>query len=231
MTLAELLEGRFRGDVRFRGAAYLQAERVSVTRVTADNLFAVVRDGVEYQTQLSRQEGTLKLNCSCAQPSATTNGSVQCKHVWATVLAADAGHYLSGSVKPGYIPPFTVESEALDLDLDDDWDLEDFSELSLSRAPVRKVRTQAETETAVVTAPLKPWESRLSELRQSMQDSEGAGGAGSRERQIFYEIDAAASDEAGTLIIQTSQRQRRANGDWEAQAAQAQARPVRGNRR
>jgi superfamily II DNA or RNA helicase len=214
MTLAELLEGRFRGDVRFRGAAYLQAERVSVTRVTADNLFAVVRDGVEYQTQLSRQEGTLKLNCSCAQPSATTNGSVQCKHVWATVLAADAGHYLSGSVKPGYIPPFTVESEALDLDLDDDWDLEDFSELSLSRAPVRKVRTQAETETAVVTAPLKPWESRLSELRQSMQDSEGAGGAGSRERQIFYEIDAAASDEAGTLIIQTSQRQRRANGDW-----------------
>jgi superfamily II DNA or RNA helicase len=214
MTLAELLESRFRGDVRFRGAAYLQAERVSVTRVTADNLFAVVRDGVEYQTQLSRQEGTLKLNCSCAQPSATTNGSVQCKHVWATVLAADAGHYLSGSVKPGYIPPFTVETEALDLELDDDWDLEDFNELSLSRAPVRKVRTQSETETAVATAPLKPWESRLSELRQSMQDSEGAGGAGSRERQIFYEIDAAASDEAGTLIIQTSQRQRRANGDW-----------------
>ncbi|HUQ71670.1 MAG TPA: DEAD/DEAH box helicase [Planctomycetaceae bacterium] len=213
MTLAEMLEGRFRGDVRFRGAAYLQAERVAVTRVTADNLFAVVRDGVEYQTQLARQEGSLKLNCSCAQPSTTTNGSVQCKHVWATVLAADAGHYLSGSVKPGYIPPFTVETEALDLELDDDWDLDDPGELQLSRAPTRRARVEEDTP-IVISAPLKAWESRLSELRQSMQDSDGASSTSARERQIFYEIDAAASDEAGTLIIQTSQRQRRANGDW-----------------
>ncbi|MDZ4684670.1 MAG: helicase SNF2, partial [Planctomycetaceae bacterium] len=213
MTLAEMLEGRFRGDVRFRGAAYLQAERVAVTRVTADNLFAVVRDGVEYQTQLARQEGSLKLNCSCAQPSTTTNGSVQCKHVWATVLAADAGHYLSGSVKPGYIPPFTVETEALNLGLDDDWDLDDPGELQLSRAPTRRARVEEDTP-IVISAPLKAWESRLSELRQSMQDSDGASSTSARERQIFYEIDAAASDEAGTLIIQTSQRQRRANGDW-----------------
>ena len=54
MTLSELLESKFRGDIRFRGAAYIQAERVAVIRVTADHLFAVVRDGVEYQTQLSR---------------------------------------------------------------------------------------------------------------------------------------------------------------------------------
>lgn len=214
MTLAELLESRFRGDIRFRGAAYLQAERVSVTRVTADNLFAVVRDGVEYQTQLSRQEGTLKLNCSCAQPSAAGGGNVQCKHVWATVLAADAGHFLSGSVKPGYIPPFTVESEALDLDLEDDWDYEDLGDFAPARPSAHKIRASEDQPAPVAAPPLKAWESRLSELRQSMQDSEGAGGAAGRERQIFYEIDAPASDEAGTLIIQTSQRQRRANGDW-----------------
>ena len=92
MTLAELLESRFRGDVRFRGAAYLQAERVSVTRVTGDHLFAVVRDGVEYQTQISRQDNVLKLACNCGQAAApNNNGNIQCKHVWATVLAADAG--------------------------------------------------------------------------------------------------------------------------------------------
>ena len=58
MTLSELLESKFRGDIRFRGAAYLQAERVSIARVTPDHVFGVVRDGVEYQTQLSRDDGS-----------------------------------------------------------------------------------------------------------------------------------------------------------------------------
>ena len=49
MTLSELLESKFRGDIRFRGAAYIQAERVAVIRVTPDHLFAIVRDGVEYR--------------------------------------------------------------------------------------------------------------------------------------------------------------------------------------
>ncbi len=42
MTLAQVLEGQFRGDIRFRGtSAYLKAERVSITRVTPENVFAV----------------------------------------------------------------------------------------------------------------------------------------------------------------------------------------------
>jgi len=39
MTLAELLENQFRADIRFRGAAYIEAERVELTRVTADHIF------------------------------------------------------------------------------------------------------------------------------------------------------------------------------------------------
>ncbi|HET6327638.1 MAG TPA: hypothetical protein VFG04_23345, partial [Planctomycetaceae bacterium] len=88
MTLAELLEGRFRADVRFRGAAYLKAERVAIARVTADELFAVVRDGVEYQTQLSRQDGQLKMFCNCVVSAQTEPA---CKHLWGTILAVDEG--------------------------------------------------------------------------------------------------------------------------------------------
>ena len=55
MSLARLLESQFRGDIRFRGAAYLEAERVEVVRVTPDELYGVVRDGTEYETHLSRQ--------------------------------------------------------------------------------------------------------------------------------------------------------------------------------
>src|SRR5580693_8416399 len=123
MTLAELLEGRFRADVRFRGAAYLKAERVAIARVTSDELFAVVRDGVEYQTQLSRQDGCLKMFCNCAVSAQTEPA---CKHLWGTVLAVDEGNYLSGEIKAGYVPPFFTEPRqalVLDDDLADDDDL------------------------------------------------------------------------------------------------------------
>jgi len=211
MTLAELLESRFRGDVRFRGAAYLQAERVSVVRVTEEHLFGVVRDGVEYHTQLSRQDGTLKLACDCGQAVHAVSGNMQCKHVWATILAADAGHYVSSSVKPGYIPPFAVQSESLSLTGLEDWSDDDFTEDPFGRLPSSRTR-RAEPEAP--SAPQKDWENRLSELRKTMEDDDVAGAAAGRERQVFYEIDAAASEEAGTLIVQTSQRQRRSNGEW-----------------
>lgn len=214
MTLAELLESRFRGDVRFRGAAYLQAERVSVTRVTTDNLFAVVRDGVEYQTQLSRQDNNLKFACSCGQAAAPSGHGVSCKHVWATVLAADAGNYLSGTAKTGYFPPFAVEPDLLDFSMADDWDADDVAVAELPRVKSRKVKNATPEIEAVPAAPLRAWESRLAELRRSMQESDGTSNAAGKERQIFYEIDAPASEEAGTLIVQTSQRQRRANGEW-----------------
>ncbi|MDB5391821.1 MAG: SNF2-related protein, partial [Planctomycetaceae bacterium] len=67
MTLAQLLENKFRGDIRFRGAAYLKAERVSLTRVTPEDIFAIVRDGIEYQTQLKRDETQVKMFCTCNQ--------------------------------------------------------------------------------------------------------------------------------------------------------------------
>jgi superfamily II DNA or RNA helicase len=213
MTLAELLESRFRGDVRFRGAAYLQADRVSILRITEDHLFGVVRDGVEYQTQLSRTDGALKLNCSCGQAVQPGTGNVQCKHVWATILAADAGHYLNGSIKPGYIPPFVVKAEALPFTTTEVWDEdEDSSDDPFGRIPsLPRVRRESD---AAAAPPQREWENRLSELRKTMEDDETTGAAAGRERQVFYEIDAVASEDAGTLIIQTSQRQRRSNGEW-----------------
>jgi len=215
MTLSELLESKFRGDIRFRGAAYIQAERVSVIRVTPDHLFAVVRDGVEFQTQLSRDGTGLVTSCNCVGTSANPSSNPNCKHLWATILAADAGHYVSGSAKPGYIPPFAVEDdEPLEFDMDD---LEAEADEYFAASP-RSVKLRP-AERAVRPEPAAPvrqreWETRLSDLRKAMQGEETAVSPAARERQVFYEIDAAASEEAGLIIIQTSQRQRRANGEW-----------------
>lgn len=219
MTLSELLESKFRGDIRFRGAAYIQAERVAIIRVTTDHLFAVVRDGVEYQTQLSRDNGSLKMSCNCIGTGANKSGNPHCKHLWATILAADEGNYVSDSAKQGNIPPFAVEDEPFEFEMDD-WDEDDeeaYSSVSVTRSQKRADRDSIKAELEAATAPrLREWESRLSELRKAMQGDEAtnASAAAGRERQIFYEIDAAASEEAGLIIIQTSHRQRRSNGEW-----------------
>ena len=66
MTLTELLQSQFRGDIRFRGVAYLKAERVEISHVTSENVHALVRDGTDYQTQLTREDGQLK--CTAIVP-------------------------------------------------------------------------------------------------------------------------------------------------------------------
>src|SRR5262245_24833318 len=109
MTLAQALEGQFRGDIRFRGAAYLKAERVAITRVTPLTVYAVVQDGTDYQTQLVREGTELRMFCSCAQSEQTT---ASCKHLWATILAVDAAGLIAGAIKPGHIPPFASDLAA-----------------------------------------------------------------------------------------------------------------------
>ena len=208
MTLSELLESRFRGDIRFRGAAYLQAERVSITRVTPDHVFGLVRDGVEYQTQLTRDDSSVTASCSCQ----TANGSATCKHVWATILAVDNGNYLPGGVKPGLIPPFVTETEPSFLK-DNLWEEDDsFDEGSFPTGMERRSRP------VVIPAPpaplLRDWEIRLNDVKNSLVGEEAVSAAAAQDRQIFYEIDPVASDDAGQLVIQTSHRQRRSNGDW-----------------
>jgi superfamily II DNA or RNA helicase len=206
MTLAELLEGRFRADIRFRGVAYVKAERVAITRVTPNELFGVVRDGVEYQTQLSRHDGKLKLFCNCAR---TAQPESTCKHLWATILSADEGSYVSGEIRADHVPPFVSESRMRTLPIDFDEDDEipgDFFEPSATNL--------ARTTAAAVPVAAPDWETRLGQVRQSLVQEPASGATSPREQEIFYEIDIDQSRAVGQIVIQTSHRQMRGNGQW-----------------
>ena len=115
MTLAELLQNRFRADLRHRGAAYIEAERITLVRVTSENVFGLVQDGAEYQTQLRYQPDDVSLFCTCDQFAK----SKVCKHLWATVLATDAGGYVSSSMRPGRMLPFTAPRAYQPISVDD----------------------------------------------------------------------------------------------------------------
>jgi hypothetical protein len=204
VTLAELLESKFRGDIRFRGEAYLKAERVQITRVTPNHVFGAVRDGVEYQTQLTREDAGLKMYCNCATGN---QPEVACKHLWATILAVDERGFVSGTAKPGHIPPFAAEYSPVPIE-DSEWEDDAPGDVFRPSRPRR-------SSTAVKLQPrLRAWEARLQDLRQMMRAAEPVAPAAGRETEIFYEIDPVESRQVGQLVLQTAQRQRRASGQW-----------------
>ena len=75
----------------------------------------------EYLTQLSRQEGDLRMFCTCVGEGASKEPA--CKHLWATLLAVDAGALVAGHPTRGNIPPFQSHDEftlTIDEPLDDE---------------------------------------------------------------------------------------------------------------
>ena len=206
MTLAELLESQFRGDIRFRGEAYLKAERVAITSVTPEAVYGSVREGGEHLTQVTRSNGGVKLLCSC---NAEGKRKSACKHLWATILAADSGGYVSQALKPGNVPPFLIEDEEEPAWQTDDDDDELAFESGL-KAPAQRAVKEAATPERF----RKPWELQLDELRTKLQEQTAGSRPETADREVVYEIDLDASRETGQLVLQVSQRQRRAGGKW-----------------
>ncbi|MCA9117843.1 MAG: helicase SNF2, partial [Planctomycetaceae bacterium] len=216
MLLSEMLQNRFRADIRWRGQTYLNDERVALIRVTPGDVFGSVRenDSTEFSTQLSRTEDDLKLACTCKLGS---GAKPACKHIWATILAVEAGGLLSGDVRPGHVPPFLAEPDPAVFSDDDLLDglVDGFDPHEGGSGTSSRRRRTTENEESVQVQPrLRPWEQRLVRVRESMLSRTSDRPVTSRQTQVFFEIDISASVAAGTLVVQTSHRQRRSDGQW-----------------
>ena len=221
MTLAESLQKQFRADLRFRGAGYLDADRVSQLALTPDKLIAAVQEKAgEFTCDLDRSGGSLRMSCTC--PSSGKLGV--CKHLWGAILLADREKLLTGPVRGGEVPPFAAEehggafSTAWDFSDEED---DDAGYVAPSRGfePPKDygeddgeggVATLA-APPAVAEAPVRDWEKALAGVAAEVAAPRKGGGA---ERQIFYELDLPASKRERRVVVQVSQRQRRASGQW-----------------
>ncbi len=205
MTLSKVLESRFRGDIRFRGAAYVQGERVEITHVTEDRVYGVVRDGQEFQTQLSRHDSQMEMFCTCAKPG---QQEVHCKHVWATILVTESNGYVDGAPRAGFFPPFVPDDDESAVDLEEDI----YEDLASGDVYVPAPRRET-TAQRPVERPLTEWERKLKSVRDELDEDE-LSNATSREREILFQLDLSSSRENGMIVVDVAQRQRRASGQW-----------------
>src|ERR1700730_10390561 len=93
MNLSTRLAGDFDAAVKKRGQSYYWQGLVRIRRGSDSEVEAQVRGSRRYDVDLDWADGSLSAWCDC--PAFDSNGP--CKHIWATILAADAHGYLSAA--------------------------------------------------------------------------------------------------------------------------------------
>src|SRR5580693_5503783 len=138
MNLSRKLAREFDDDVRSRGASYYLGRKVNIEAGSSTQAYAHVKGSRKYQTSLEWEDGTLYALCDC--PYFESVGP--CKHLWATILAAEGqGHLSKAASASALVMDFGIDDPDGDEDgylLDED-DREDDEEGEDAGQPVPKL--------------------------------------------------------------------------------------------
>ena len=201
--LARKLTADFSTRIRDRGAGYFAQGRVKVLRGSAIQLEARVKGSRDYTVRLDWKEDTLFASCECPY----FEGGESCKHLWATILAADAWGYLSRAAAD---PDLLLEFEYFDFD--EDPDEEDVGD-SFSLPP-----PPSAIQPAVPKRPTAPprtaWQSQIAGISPLHMQTLVPRLTWPASRQILYTVDLGRSQQARSLVISPLVRDSWADGKW-----------------
>ena len=200
-NLSTLLAPRFTNGVRRRGQEYFWSGHVRIERVTETQLHARVRGARTYAVELSFTDGKLSVWCDC--PYFVDNG-VPCKHLWATILAAEAQSSISWSTSA--LQPQLSDGSAVA------YDEADFKTL---RTRWRDSVPHSLVPATTRQQPPKPpsWQQQFNEIvapsRRAAPDSTWPA-----KREVLYIVDIAKSLSGGELCLTLQSRDRKKDGNW-----------------
>ncbi|QDU22543.1 ATP-dependent helicase HepA [Urbifossiella limnaea] len=186
MGISAALASHVSSPVRDRGCTYLRAGAVRLDSVRASEVAATVSGTDEYEVDLVVEGRVVHAWCTC--PYLAEYGAV-CKHIWATVLAAEARGFGAALT-----PPLRLVLEGEDDDPDDS---------TLEFEPGRRERRPR-------AVPREAWLDQLDALRRQLEPSAGA----QPERLIVYVLDATGGAVTPRLTVETAVSERKKNGDW-----------------
>ena len=185
MSLIRNLSPLVRTGVRRRAIDLYHYGRVTITETTENQITATVHGGDDYAVWLRNDGKALRVSCTC--PYYAGNVAI-CKHIWATVLAANQKGYLRDFVSTGRV----------------DFDRE---------GGVRGQPNSSTREHQVKPAPPPVWMERLNELTRATPERREST-RWPAEREIVYLVDVPVTLSAQSLTVQVSYRDRKKNLEW-----------------
>lgn len=206
MYLQKYLSKSFSPRAREKGATLYETGSVKLLSGNQWEVSARVRESRNYTVDLTRDGEGIHVYCEC--DAWEYNGT--CKHIWATILAADRQSYLLGVV--GGNPPRLVDDLAegsddlASLNGDGDFDGEDFAPSSRTDTRIQPWNKQKPKE-----PPEPAWRKLLRQanapLFKMREDDRRV------ERELYYIVDVSMNSTDG-LYLRVENRERTKSGDW-----------------
>jgi superfamily II DNA or RNA helicase len=202
LNLSARLAPQFTSNVRRRGEEYYWRDQVRIERASGTELHARVRGSQTYDVELNFRDGILSVWCDC--PYFVDNG-VPCKHLWATILAAEAQDGLSAA------------TSAPQLVLSDDLELP-FGDSALQTLKTRWRDSVAGARVPATTRPRVPkspsWQQQFNEVVAPGSHSVAPESTWPAKREVLYIVDVATSLSGGGLGLRLESRDRKKDGSW-----------------
>jgi superfamily II DNA or RNA helicase len=199
MSLSTKLAANFTNNVRKRGDDYYAKGRVEILEGSQSELTACVRGSGLYEVQFAWKDDKLAVWCDCPH---FVDHAVPCKHVWATILAADEHDYLTSA----------ASAEKLILDLDALAYYDAYTELDEEDGTASVFSLRSPAALRNVPTPRPPhWRERLSEI-SGVRDR--ADATWPSKREILYVVDVAKNVHGSNLVLSLQSRNRNAKGGF-----------------
>jgi superfamily II DNA or RNA helicase len=194
-SLTAKLSHQFAADVRQRGQAYHLRGRVRIRHGSQQAVDASVIGSRDYSVMLGLEGSVFRMRCNCAY----FESSGPCKHLWATVLAADERGLLTDAA--------SRELKFLYVHHEPEFELDYSDEFIPQRTPIRQIGTP-------LPPPPPEWRRQLDDLIRQTPPSGSTSPEFPSKRQILYVVEAGANQTNGKLLIALFSRDRKANGEW-----------------
>jgi superfamily II DNA or RNA helicase len=187
MLWVNRLSSRVPPGVRNRGQRYYDDGFVDIHRGSANRVEARVHGTRSYRVRIRINDQKVAVDCNC--PYYETDGI--CKHIWATLLAAEEDGYLS-RIASMWNPILVRSGQSNE---SDDGDEADFG-------PTNKNASR-----------IPEWKTQLLDLRKQIPARQTTAAAEEPQR-ILYIVDALDSLQHGGLIVQAAASRRKKDGSW-----------------
>jgi hypothetical protein len=195
MKLSQRLSSDFISSARNRGRDYFWEHRVRLLEGSSTHVEAEVRGSDAYGVTLDWKQGVLSAFCECAY----FDSEGPCKHLWATILSAEARGYLSEVERA---PTVLLDCGIPGDDAPEDEDSGDFP-FQLRSPPGPK------------SVPKVPaWQSQISSIATARSQNTLVQRDWPSKRQLVYVINVPATLNAGCLVVMLATRDRKVNGAW-----------------